>query len=110
MLLRLPPDEEEELNAESFAKMNKLRLLKMCKVCLPCLSYLSNELRLLEWHDYPLESLPKSFQPGELVELIMHRSRIRQLPSEFRVRFSLLLFFFFLFIYLKILKINLLFT
>ncbi|XP_030965783.1 TMV resistance protein N-like isoform X1 [Quercus lobata] len=32
MLLRLPPDEEEEeLNAESFSKMNKLRLLKICK-------------------------------------------------------------------------------
>ena len=104
MLLRLPPDEEEELNAESFTKMNKLRLLKMCKVGLrPCLSYLSNELRLLEWHDYPLESLPKSFQPGELVELIMHRSRIRQLPSEFRVRFSLLLFFFFVYLF-KIFK------
>ena len=100
MLLRLPPDEEEELNAESFTKMNKLRLLKMCKVSLPCLSYLSNELRLLEWHDYPLESLPKHFQPGELVELIMHRSRIRQLPSEFGVRFSLLLFFFIIILFI----------
>uniref|UniRef100_A0A7N2LEV3 ADP-ribosyl cyclase/cyclic ADP-ribose hydrolase n=1 Tax=Quercus lobata TaxID=97700 RepID=A0A7N2LEV3_QUELO len=84
MLLRLPPDEEEEeLNAESFSKMNKLRLLKICKVRLSCLSYLSNELCLLEWHDYPLESLPNSFQPGELVELIMHRSCLQQLPSEF---------------------------
>ena len=103
MLLRLPPNEEEELSAESFTKMNKLRLLKMCKVCLPCLNYLSNELRLLEWHDYPLESLPKSFQPGELVELIMHRSCLRQLPSDFSVRFSLLLFFlFFIFYFYKV--------
>ena len=54
MLLRLPPDEEEELNAESFSKMNKLRLLKICKVHVSCLNYLSNELCLLEWHDYPL--------------------------------------------------------
>ncbi|XP_050282604.1 uncharacterized protein LOC126723302 isoform X6 [Quercus robur] len=83
MLLRLPPDDEEELNAESFSKMNKLRLLKICKVRLSCLSYLSNELCWLEWHDYPLESLPNSFQPGELVELIMHRSCLQQLPSEF---------------------------
>ena len=60
MLLRLPPDEEEELNAKSFSKMNKLRLLKICKVHLSCLNYLSNELCLLEWHDYLLESLPKS--------------------------------------------------
>ena len=104
MLLRLPPDEEEEeLNAESFSKMNKLRLLKICKVRLSCLSYLSNELCWLEWHDYPLESLPNSFQPGELVELIMHRSCLQQLPSEFSVRFSLLLFFlFFIFYFYKV--------
>ena len=103
MVLRLPPDEEEELNAESFIKINKLRLLKICKVHLSCLSYLSNELCWLEWHDYPLESLPNSFQPGELVELIMHRSCLRQLPSDFSVRFSLLLFFhFFIFYFYKV--------
>ena len=102
MLLRLPPDEVVELNAESFSKMNKLRLLKICKVRLSCLSYLSNGLCLLEWHDYPLESLPNSFQPVELVELIMPRSCLQQLPSEFSVRFSLLLFFlFFIFIFIK---------
>ena len=104
MLLRSPPDEEEEeLNAESFSKMNKLRLLKICKVYLSCLNYLSDELCLLEWHDYPLESLPNGFQPSELVELIMHRSCLQQLPSEFSVRFSLLLFFlFFIFYFYKV--------
>ena len=103
MLLRLPPDEEEELNAESFSRMNKLRLLKICKVRLSCLNYLSNELCLLEWHDYPFESLPNSFQPVELVELIMPRSCLQQLPSEFSVRFSLLLFFlFFIFYFYKV--------
>ena len=75
-MLKLPPNEEEELNAESFSNINKLRLLRICKVQLLCLNNLSNELCLLEWHDYPLESLPKSFQPHELVELIMHRSCI----------------------------------
>ena len=105
MLLRVPPDEEEELNAESFSKMNRLRLLKICKVRLSGLNYLSNELCLLEWHDYPLESLPNSFQPCELVELIMHRSCLQQLPSEFSVRFLLLLFFlFFIFIKFKFLN------
>ena len=97
IVLKEPPGEGEEsnkLNAESFSKMTKLRLLKFCKVQLPCLSFLSNELRLLKWHDYPLQSLPKSFQPCKLVELIMHRSCIQKLPGEFRVRFSLLQFFF----------------
>ena len=81
----LPNEEQEELNAEPFSKMNKLKLLKICKLQLPCLSNLSNELLLLEWHEYPLKSLPKSFQPLELVELIMHRSGIKQLPREFGV-------------------------
>ena len=85
MVLRLPPDEEEELNAESFIKINKLRLLKICNLHLPRLINLSNELRLLEWHEYPLKSLPNCFQPPELVELIMHRSGIMQLPREFSV-------------------------
>ena len=88
------------------------RLLKISKVCLfNGLSNLSNELRLLEWHDYPLKPLPRSFQPGKLVDLIMHRSRIWQLREEFRVRFPLLQFFllvfyFFLFFIFFIFKIR----
>ncbi|XP_050281499.1 TMV resistance protein N-like [Quercus robur] len=92
IVLKEPLDEEEEsnkLNAESFSKMTKLILLKFCKVHLPCLSFLSNELRLLEWHDYPLQSLPKSFKPRKLVELIMHRSCIQKLPGEFRNLYKL---------------------
>ena len=100
IVLKLLPNEEEELNAESFSNMNKLRLLKISKVRLPCLSKLSNELRLLEWHDYPLKSLPRNFQPGKLVELIMHRSHIQQLPEEFRVRFPLLQFFILVYLFL----------
>ena len=85
-MLNLPLNEEhEELNVEPFSKMNKLRLLKICKLHLPYLRNLSNELLLLEWHEYPLKLLPKSFQPPELVELIMHRSGIKQLQREFGV-------------------------
>ena len=101
MVLKLTPNEEKEVNAESFSKMNKLGLLKISKVHLfNGLSNLSNELRLLEWHDYPLKSLPRSFLPGKLVELIMHHNRIRQLPEEFRVRFPLLQFFLLVFYFI----------
>ena len=101
MVLKLTPNEEKEANAEAFSKMNKLRLLKISKLRLfNGLSNLSNELRLLEWHEYPLKSLPRSFQLGKLVELIMHRSRIRQLPEEFWVRFPLLQFFLLGFLFL----------
>ena len=86
MVLNLTPnDEREELNADPLSQMTKLRYLKICKLNLPRLSNLSSKLRLLEWHEYPLKSLPKSFQPPELVELIMHRSSIKQLPKEFSV-------------------------
>ena len=95
----LPNEEQEELNAEPFSKMNKLKLLKICKLQLPCLSNLSNELLLLEWHEYPLKSLPKHFQPPELVEFIMHHSGIKQLPSEFSVWFSLMQFYYYYYYY-----------
>jgi len=73
--------------------MKKLRLLKICThLHLPQgLSYLSNALRLMEWHEYPLKSLPTSFQPEKLVELVMHRSHIKQLPSGFSVSFPVLM-------------------
>ncbi|KAL4642426.1 hypothetical protein ACB092_02G017200 [Castanea dentata] len=43
------------------------------------LIYLSNELRALEWHGYPLKSFPNNFQPNKLVELRMHFCCIEQL-------------------------------
>jgi hypothetical protein len=43
------------------------------------LSCLSNELRYLEWWNYPFKYLPSSFQPIQLVELILSRSSIEKL-------------------------------
>jgi hypothetical protein len=39
---------------------------------------LSNELCVMNWWGYPLESLPTNFQSDNLVELIMHYSFIKQ--------------------------------
>ena len=73
------------------------------------LSFLSNKLRMMEWHDYPLKSMPNSFQPDNLVELIMPRSHIKQLPEGFGVSFPLrhagvvlFWFFFFFFFFFKL--------
>ncbi|XP_042965191.1 TMV resistance protein N-like isoform X2 [Carya illinoinensis] len=75
---------QEELNPAAFLNMKKLRLVKICDVNLPRgLNSLSNWLLLLEWHEYPLESMPESFQPSNLVELIMHRSSFEELPMAF---------------------------
>ncbi|KAG6671650.1 hypothetical protein I3842_16G014300 [Carya illinoinensis] len=78
------PSREAQLNANAFSKMKKLGLLKICNVHLPAgLEYLSNKLHLLEWHDYPLTSMPNNFQPHNLVELIMPRCCFKQLPKGF---------------------------
>ncbi|XVF04217.1 hypothetical protein REPUB_Repub05bG0063300 [Reevesia pubescens] len=68
------------LSADAFLKMKELRLLKV--LYLPNshdLKYLSDELRLFEWHGYPLKSLPSSFPPDNLVALLLPCSSIEQL-------------------------------
>ncbi|XP_050254078.1 TMV resistance protein N-like [Quercus robur] len=102
IMVNIPIQKVEHLSAEAFSKMKNLRLLKISseklpedfingtmqlpkdlirgKVQLPQgLSYLSNELRLLEWHGYHLKCLPTNFQLNKLVELRMHCSSIKQL-------------------------------
>ena len=110
-MLNTPNEKEEQLSAEAFSKMKKLRLLKIgdiqlpqglirvneqlpqdlirCNVQLPQgLNYLSNELHVIEWHGYPLKSMPTNFQPNQLVELRMRCSRVKQLWKGIVVRFS----------------------
>ena len=111
-MLNMPIQEVEHLSAEVFLKMKNLRLLIIGNMKLPeyfingtmqlpkvltrgnvqlpkDLSYLSDELRIIEWHGYPFKSMPTSFQPNKLVELKMHCSRIIQLWKGIMVRFSL---------------------
>ena len=107
----MPFEAKERLSAEAFTKMKILRFLKIGYVCpregliggpiqLPQgLNCLSNELRIIDWHGYPLKSMPISFQPNKLVELRMHNSDIKQLWKGIMVRFSLIqLCFSFIFI------------
>jgi hypothetical protein len=57
------------------------------KVCIPCtfdtvthsLQYLSNELRILKWDEYPFKTLPLSFHPEELIDLDLSYSQVEQL-------------------------------
>ena len=57
-------------------------------------SYLSDELRYVKWDEYPFEYLPLSFRPNELVELILNRSKIKQLWKNEKVLNILLLLIF----------------
>ena len=100
-MLNLPIQKVEHLSTEAFSKMKNLRLLKIGSGKLPKdfingtmklskdlnrgkvqfpkgLSYLSNELRVIEWHGYHLKFIPTNFQPNKLVELRMHSSGIKQ--------------------------------
>ncbi|KAG8479608.1 hypothetical protein CXB51_029452 [Gossypium anomalum] len=68
------------LSADTFLKMKNLRLLKvLCLSNCDDLKYLSNELRLLDWKGCPLRYLPSSFQPNNLVALLLPYSHIEQL-------------------------------
>nr|XP_011462215.1 PREDICTED: TMV resistance protein N-like isoform X1 [Fragaria vesca subsp. vesca] len=78
--LHLPKSTELAWNPNAFSKMYELKFLKMQNLvlcqgpdCLP------DTLRFLEWISYPSESLPPKFQPVELIELILHHSKIHQL-------------------------------
>ncbi|TYI03345.1 hypothetical protein ES332_A11G332300v1 [Gossypium tomentosum] len=71
------------LSADAFLRMKRLRLLKIhCRTNCYDLTYLSNELRLLDWMRCPLRSLPSSFKPENLVILLLHYSNIEQLWKE----------------------------
>ncbi|KAF5468037.1 hypothetical protein F2P56_012227 [Juglans regia] len=76
-----PPQEELNLKSGIFLEMKNLRLLKIIgnMHLSQGLSYLSTELRVMEWHGYPLKSLPMGFPPDKLVELNMRCSHIQQL-------------------------------
>ncbi|KAH7568386.1 hypothetical protein JRO89_XS07G0285200 [Xanthoceras sorbifolium] len=60
--------------------MRNLRLLKISNIRFSNeLEYLSDELRYLKWHGYPLKSLPSNFQPKHLFKLDMCYSNIQYL-------------------------------
>ncbi|KAK8633471.1 hypothetical protein V6N13_014316 [Hibiscus sabdariffa] len=84
-------ESERLLNSsDALLKMRKLRLLKvLCPSNCGNLNYLSNELRLLDWKGCPLRSLPSSFQPDNLVALLLSDSRIQQLWKGSRPLYKL---------------------
>ncbi|XP_030934329.1 TMV resistance protein N-like isoform X2 [Quercus lobata] len=91
IMLKVPIQKMEHLHAEAFSKMKNLRLLKIGNEKFPqdfingtkqlprSLNYLSNKLRIMEWHGYPFKSMPTSFEPNKLVELKMCCSSIKHL-------------------------------
>ncbi|XP_059659419.1 disease resistance protein RUN1-like isoform X2 [Cornus florida] len=87
--ITLPMNGELHVRADAFTKMRKLRLLKINGVQLDgCLTYLSNELRYLEWEGYPHEYLPHNFHPKKPVSLHLPNSLIKgiSMNTKFMVK------------------------
>ncbi|KAK9205232.1 hypothetical protein WN943_015499 [Citrus x changshan-huyou] len=75
-----PVGEYVELSERVLEYAGSLPLaLKVLGSFLIGLEYLSNELRLLDWHRYPLKSLPSNLQLDKTVDFKMCYSRIEEL-------------------------------
>ncbi|KAK0593691.1 hypothetical protein LWI29_033503 [Acer saccharum] len=69
-----------QLNGKSFSGMSNLMLLKLSNVDISeDQIYLSNNLRFLKWHEFPLKTLPSNFQAQNLFELNLCGSQINHL-------------------------------
>ncbi|XP_023535306.1 TMV resistance protein N-like [Cucurbita pepo subsp. pepo] len=83
IMMDLDEEGESHLNANSFKAMTNLRVLKLNNVHLSQdLEYLSDQLRFLNWHGYPLKFLPSNFHPTNLLELELPSSSIHQLWKD----------------------------
>ncbi|KAL3499772.1 hypothetical protein ACH5RR_038865 [Cinchona calisaya] len=72
--------EKVVIKNKSFENMYKLRLLKIHNACVSQgLDWIPNEIRWLDWHGYPSEFLPDSFQAKKLICLELRRNHIIQL-------------------------------
>ncbi|KAK2380927.1 disease resistance protein RUN1 [Trifolium repens] len=68
------------LRVDALAQMNRLKLLMLSDLNFSgSLNFLSSELGYLCWNKYPFTSLPSSFEPDKLVDLILPHSNIKQL-------------------------------
>jgi len=82
ILIEQYPDEflQGSIRVDALSKMNHLELLILWNVnCFGTLNGISNELRYLYWSKFPWMSLPPTFHPDQLVELIMRHSNIKRL-------------------------------
>ncbi|XP_057450973.1 disease resistance protein Roq1-like isoform X2 [Lotus japonicus] len=79
----IPEFPETTMKAGALSKMSHLKLLILQGVIFSgSLNHLSNELQHICWEKYPFWCLPPNFEPDKLVELVLHRSSIRQLLKD----------------------------
>ncbi|XP_042963706.1 disease resistance protein RUN1-like [Carya illinoinensis] len=86
IVIDLPEGNEEiSLHPKAFRRMERLRVFINRNARFSCaLKYLSDELRVLDWYNYPLEYLPQKFRGKNLVVFRMRDSIIKELGNVFR--------------------------
>ncbi|KAF3964839.1 hypothetical protein CMV_010925 [Castanea mollissima] len=87
IILSLPQPRKMQLNLE---KMRSLKYLVIHNVICEDLKSFPNGLRLLDWKEFPLSSLPSTFEPTKLVVLNMQWSHIKLDEHFERCRFETL--------------------
>ena len=68
----------------NFGRMKNLKYLKVRNLICEDVIYLPNELRLIDWNEFPLLSLPTTVNLQKLVALNVPRSHIK-LDEHFEV-------------------------
>ncbi|XP_065630768.1 disease resistance protein RUN1-like [Quercus suber] len=77
MMICSPERAKLQLEAKCFEKMKNLKFLIVGNVDIcGSIEYLPNELRLLDWPEFPLSSLPSNFRPQNLIALSMPQSQV----------------------------------
>ncbi|XP_030927760.1 TMV resistance protein N-like [Quercus lobata] len=71
-------EREARWNPKAVLKMSNLKFLRLNDIGYVPIHF-PNDLRILDWSNFPLKSLPSSFQLDELVQLYLIESKIEQL-------------------------------
>ena len=107
--LVLSKTEDELYTSErAFERMSNLQFLRVYgdrdRLYFPqSLNSISRKIRLLEWKDFPMTSLPSNFNPKFLVKLYMQRSKLEKLwegiqVSKTKIIYRTFLYFIFNFV------------
>ena len=85
-MLRSPKPTKVALEANVFKRMKNLKFLIGNVHIVEDLEYLPDELRFLQWHEFPLSLSSKCCAPKELVALKLSKSNIK-LENAFRYKY-----------------------
>ncbi|XP_042960405.1 disease resistance protein RUN1-like isoform X2 [Carya illinoinensis] len=74
------------LSPKSFAKMKRLKFFIShgARFSGRSLDYLSNELRVIDWSNCPLQSLPSNFRGEKLIDFQLYGGRIKDISGQFK--------------------------